>query len=208
MNRFVTRIDGLEKRGLLERNIIGNFYQTTPHNPVHDANVLGEASAGGRKAGCASYLLVDLTLREGLLAAVVALTARNVVVRHHAIANRKAADAFSHANNRARHLMPEDARRIMRASVNLLQVRPADPAGVDLDQHLACADLRHRNRFDTDIIYAAIHRGAHRVRDLLASLVLIAFRHFKYSVCTSLTGSPVSVVSARIASLLFPASCK
>ncbi len=154
LDRFVTCVDGLEKRRLLERNFIRNFYQTTTHNPVHYANVLGEASAGGREAGSASHLLVDLTLREGLLAAVVALAAGDVVVRHHAVADRKAADAFAYANNRARHLVSEDARRVVRPGVDLLQVRPADPAGVDLDQHLARADLRHWNRLDTDIVHS------------------------------------------------------
>ena len=149
---------------LLERNLIGNLHQAAPHNPVHHADVLGEAAAGGRKAGGASDLLVDLALREGLLAAVVALAARNVVVRHHAVADCEAADALADPHNRARHLVSEDARRIVRTGVNLLQVGPADSAGVDLDQHLACADLGHRNRLDTNIVHAAIDRGAHGCR--------------------------------------------
>ncbi len=49
----------------------------------------------------------------------------------------------------------------MRAGVNLLQVGPADSAGVNLDQHLTHADLRHWYRLDADIVHAAIHRSAH-----------------------------------------------
>src|SRR6266550_5909208 len=134
------------------------------HNPIHHTDVLGEATAGGSKAGGASHLLVDLALCEGLLAAVVALAARDVMVCHHAVADCEAADLLANSHNRPRHLMSEDARRIMRAGVNLLQVGPADSAGVNLDQHLTHADLRHWDRLDTNIVQASIHRSTHGCR--------------------------------------------
>ncbi len=161
LDRLVAGIDRLKKCRLLKRNLVGNLHQTAPHNPVHHADVLGEAAAGRRKARGASYLLVDLALREGLLAAVVAFAAGDVMVRHHAVADCEAAYALAYPHNRPRHLMPEDTRRIVRAGMNLLQVRPADSAGVDLDQHLAGADLGHRNRLDTNIVHPAIDRGTH-----------------------------------------------
>ena len=162
LNRLVACVDRLEKCSLFKRNSVGNLYEPAPqHDGRHDADVLGETATGRSEARSAPDVLIGLALREGLFAAVEALAARDVVVSHHAVAYRESVDAFACLHDSARHLMSEDARCIMRSGVNLLQICAADSAGVDLDQHLAGADLRHRDGFDADVIHAAIHGGSH-----------------------------------------------
>jgi hypothetical protein len=83
------------------------------------------------------------------------------MVGHYAVANLETADTFSCLNNRSRHLMTEDTRRLVRACEDLLQVCSADSTGVDLYQHLTATDLRHGNCLDANIVDTAIDRGTH-----------------------------------------------
>jgi hypothetical protein len=53
---------------------------------------------------------------------------------HDAVAHGKFGDACAHLRDHTSHLVAEDARRGVRAHVNLLQIRPADAAGGDLYQ--------------------------------------------------------------------------
>ena len=46
--------------------------------------------------------------------------------------------------------------------MNLFQVRPADAAGIDLDQQFTGSDLRNRHCLNAHIVDAAIDRSAHR----------------------------------------------
>src|ERR1700722_9706412 len=163
LDRLVAGVDRLEKGCLFKRNLVGNLHKaTTPHDGRHHSDVLCEASTGRSEAGCAPDVLIGVALREGLLAAVEALSTRDVVVSHHPVAYGKAVDAFACADNCARHLMPKDPRRIVRAGVNLLEVGAADSAGVDLHQYLAGADLRHRDSLDANVVHAAIDCSTHR----------------------------------------------
>ena len=148
---------------LLKRNLIGNLYQATAlHNSVHHTDVFSEAAARRSEPGRATDLLVVFTLCEGLLAAVVALAAGDVVVGHHAIPYAEAGYACADLRNRAGHLVSEDARCIVRSSMDLLQVGAADAASVYLYQHLAGADLRNRNGLDPYVVHTAIDSGSHR----------------------------------------------
>ena len=141
--------------------VVGNFDQAAADDPVHDADVLGEAAAGGSEACGAADLLVDLALREGLLAAVVAVAAGDVVIGHDAVADGEVGDAFADADDGAGHLVAEDAGSVVRAAVDLLEVGAADAAGVDLDEHFAGADLGDGDGLDADVVDAAIDGGAH-----------------------------------------------
>jgi hypothetical protein len=85
-----------------------------------------------------------------------------MVEDHDAVANLEIRDALTNGNDLPGHFMPEDARRGMRAGGDLLEVGAADAAGMNAYQSFAGTDLRHRNRFEANIILAAIHRGAHR----------------------------------------------
>ena len=60
--------------------------------------------------------------------------------------------------------MAKDARRRMRAGMDLLQVGPANSAGMHSNQHFAGTDRRHRHLFETNIVNAAIDRGLHPLR--------------------------------------------
>ena len=83
---------------------------------------------------------------------------------HHAIANCEAANAIADCGNRSGHLVTEDARRRVRAGMNLLEIGAADAAGVDAHQHLAAANLRNRNRLCSYVVGCAINGGPHRLR--------------------------------------------
>ncbi len=54
--------------------------------------------------------------------------------------------ALADGDDRAGHLVAEDARGGMGAGVDLFQVGPADAASGDLDEQLAGADGGHRQR--------------------------------------------------------------
>jgi hypothetical protein len=93
----IERLDSLEHRvyrlyegRLLEGNTVRNAnHAAIANDPIHRAHILGEASARGLKACGDSGWLVDRALGEGLLAAVEAVAARNVMEDHHPLANRE-----------------------------------------------------------------------------------------------------------------------
>jgi hypothetical protein len=79
-------IDGLDEAGGVEGNAIGNQLDAAFDDPVHDADVLGEAAAGGFKAGGNAHLFVDGALGVELAFAVEAFAAGDVVEGDDAIA--------------------------------------------------------------------------------------------------------------------------
>src|SRR4051812_43340712 len=93
--------------------------------------------------------------------AVIAFSTGNVMEDHHAIANSKSLDLGPNCGNDAGSLMAKNTRRGVRASMDLLEVSAADPAGVHTDQDFSDCDLRNRNRLDTDIVDAAIDGCLH-----------------------------------------------
>ena len=86
LNPLHAGIHRLDETGLLEGDAVGDFYGSLLDDPIHDADVFGEASAGGLESGGASDLLVGGALGEGLVAAVVTLAAGDVMEDHDAIA--------------------------------------------------------------------------------------------------------------------------
>ena len=61
--------------------------------------------------------------------------AGNVVEDGHPIAHGEGFYSGPHSSDRAHGLMAEDARRGVRAGVDLLQIGPANAAAVNLDEH-------------------------------------------------------------------------
>jgi len=69
-------VDRLDEGSLVEGDAVGDADDAAvADDPVHDADVLGEAAAGGFKACGNAGGLVDGALRVGLLAAVVTVAA-------------------------------------------------------------------------------------------------------------------------------------
>ena len=156
---------------MLKRNIIRNSNQpgrrnTIPDDPFHDADILRKTTPGCfAKARRRSNFLVVLALRKRSLAAVETVTAGAVMKRHHSIAHREPLHAVADRSNRSGHLVPEHPRCRMRPRVNLLQVCAADPARIDLYQHLTVSNRWNHQRLDSNIIRRAIHRRLHRRRN-------------------------------------------
>ena len=152
----------LNKCRLLKRHAVGNAHHAAVgHDEVHHANVLGKAAAGRLKASSCAGFLVERALRWRVLAAVVARAAGNVMEAHHTVAYGKVGDSRTHRGDYAGHFVAEDARRRVRAHVNLLEVGAANAAGGDLDQQFARPDARDRHGFKAHVVNAAIDHGAH-----------------------------------------------
>src|SRR5262249_44362965 len=146
---------------LLVRHVFRDLDHAFTHNPVHDTDVFGKAPAAGLEACGNAYTLVYGTLRKDLMPAVITLAARDVVKHHHPVACTEILDAVADSHDLARRLVAENPGRRMRAGRNLLQIGAADTAGMHADQHLTGADFGYRNRFQADIVLAAIHSGLH-----------------------------------------------
>jgi hypothetical protein len=173
MNRFVAGIDGLDEDRLLKGNVVRDADQpgrldAVADDPVHHADVLREASAGGlAETSGGADVLVELALCEGALAAVEALATGEVMEGHYAVADDEAAHAFADDRDGARHLMPIDAGSGVRTGVNLLEVGAADAAGVDPNQHFAAADFGYGDRLGPDIVWSVIDSSLHGARKVL-----------------------------------------
>ena len=119
INPLHAGIDRLDKAGLLERNIARNRNRAALGNPIHHAHVLGKPPAGRLEACGTTDLSISWTLSKRLVAAVVALTARDVMEDHHPVAGLEILDALAHSSYQTGGLMAEDARRRMGAGGDL-----------------------------------------------------------------------------------------
>src|ERR1700733_4165083 len=128
-------IQRLDEHSLRKRDAVGNLDQPAFHNPVRHPPVAGEAAAGGLKPRTAADALVNRTLSEGLLAAVVASPARDVVEHSHPVAYGERSYSRSYGCDCAYRFVAEDARRGVGSSVNLFQVGAANATSMNLDQH-------------------------------------------------------------------------
>src|SRR5207245_9052252 len=75
----------------------------------------------------------------------------------------------------------------MRPGGDLLEIGPADSAGVHAKEDLASADLRDRNCFEPDVVHTAVYRRLHRGRNCLPSLFhdeLFCQRHYLMRDCS------------------------
>ena len=113
-----------------------------------------------------SHLLVERALRRHLLAAVVAISAGHMMENHHPFAQGKARYALSYLDDGSRHFMAEDARRWVRAGMNLLQIRSADAACSHFHQQFSRPDSRHGNSLHAHVVHAAIDHSLHGAGNL------------------------------------------
>ncbi len=93
--------------------------------------------------------------------AKVAFQTRHVMMQRDAVANPESPHARAHAHDGARGLVPENPRRWHRAVLDFLDVGGTHAARGNLYEQIAGADARHRQRFDAQVIRAAIDHGAH-----------------------------------------------
>ena len=94
------------------------------------------------------------------------------MVYNYPLATAKARNPFAHRHNGPGHLMSENARRRVRARVNLLQISSADAARCDLYQQLSRTDPRHRDRLHAHVVDSAVDYGSHRAGNLCFDLAL------------------------------------
>jgi hypothetical protein len=95
--------------------------------------------------------------------------------RDHAVAVGESAGAFAHGRDDASRLMPEDARCGVRAGAYLLEVGPADAAGVDAEQQFAGCELRYRDGLQAHVVAPTIDGGPHERRDCDAPFYPVDF---------------------------------
>jgi ATP-dependent DNA ligase len=104
-------------------------------------------------------------LSEGLVAAKMAIQARDMVVQGDAVADAKASYPRPHFDDCAGGFVSKNARRRDSAVMDLFDVGRADAASGDFDQQFAGLDLRDRQGFQAKVIRAAIDNGGHGVRN-------------------------------------------
>src|SRR5215469_18101341 len=95
------------------------------------------------------------------MSAVVALTARDVVKDHHAVAGPVIADSFTGTDHHTRGLVSEDAWSQMRPGCDLLEIGATDATGVHAYEKFAGSNGRHRDGLHTHVVLAAIDGGKH-----------------------------------------------
>jgi hypothetical protein len=100
-------------------------------------------------------------LGKRLLAAVIALAARDVMEDDHSIAGSEPAHARAHRSHLSRRFMAKNSRRGVRSAGDFLQVRAAHAARMHAQKQFARSDLRYGNALQANIIDAAINRGQH-----------------------------------------------
>jgi hypothetical protein len=164
-NAFQTGIYRLDEASLLERNAVWNPHSTALDYPLHDTDVFRESAAGGFESRRATHFFVGCALREGLVPAIEALPARDVMKDHDAIAGAIGGYVFSDRGYHSGGFMSENSRGRVRTCRDFLEVRAAHPAGMDTDEHFTRPDRWYRNGFKPDVVHTTIDRGAHRTGD-------------------------------------------
>src|SRR5450432_4018677 len=191
-------IHRLHKTSLLVGNPVRDLFHTPSYDPVHHPDVLRKPTATSLKPSRATDLLVGLTLRKRLMTAVVTIATRNVMEGNHPVPNLKPRNSRPHRRHHPRSLMPKYPRRRVRPRMNLLQIRPTNPARMHAHQKLSSPNHRHRYRFQPNILHPAIHRRPHRRRNRPR-------RHTALSLFQNRHHSLVRPISRRAGALACPA---
>ena len=157
---FEDGVDWLEHCAFKEGILLRNFYDPG-ENPGHHAHVLGVPAASGFEAGSNPGALVLCALRKGAMGTVVALKTRHVMVQRHPLANLEASGLRASPNNHTRRLMPKNTRRRNGAILDFFDVGRANAADGHFHQQFTGADAWDRDVFEAQIVWAAIHDGAH-----------------------------------------------
>src|SRR5215470_11271460 len=161
LDGFEDGVDGFEEGGFLEADVVGQRDDPALGNPGHGFDILGKAATVRTEARRKAGGLVLPALREKPAFAIKAVLAWDVMKTHHPIAGLELGDARTGGDDRAGKLMTQDLRRLDVALEDFLDVRAADPAGCDFDQHFVAGDVRNGNFFDADDTLVTIDAGAH-----------------------------------------------
>src|ERR1019366_8412214 len=191
-NTFHAGVYGLDERRSLERNAIRNTDDSLANDPLHHPNIFGKTASAGLVARGRADFLVGRTLGEHLMLAIEAFPAGDVVKHHHAVAQFVAGNLFAERSNHTGRFMAKDARGGMGTGCDLLEISAADAAGVNANQDLSRADLRHRDSLHADVVHAAINCRLHGCGERLladGTTELGCARH---------VGNQLSVASSRL----------
>ena len=160
--------DGLEDgidgflHGAFEEGVLARDFDDAGQDKGHDANIFRVATAGGFEARRdAGEVFVLRTLGEGVMAAGMAIHARHVMVEADAFTDGEAANARADLDDGAGGFVAENAGRRDGAIVDLLDVGGANAAGRDLHEQFTGTDARDRERFEAQIVHAAVNDGPH-----------------------------------------------
>ena len=170
LNALHAGVNRLHKTSLLERDPIWDADRTSLHDPIHHADVLGESATARLEPSCAANFFIRRTLGERLVAAVVALATGDMMKDNYPVAYLEIVDPFVYGCDDPRSFMSEDAWGGVRAGRDLLQIRTADTAGVDLYEQLPGANFRHGDGFQADVVSTTVYSGLHRHRNRLVSI--------------------------------------
>ena len=159
--------DGVDRfqHGSLDERCGHRDLDDARHAKVGHAHIPGITAPGRFKPCGDAGLFVLEALGVGVMPAIVALAAGNVVVKSDAVADLKATDAPAQSDDRPRGFMAKDPGRRHGTSLDLLDVSRANPANGDLDQNLAGFDRRDGNFLDPDVILAAVDGRLHEFWD-------------------------------------------
>src|SRR5579863_9831300 len=127
-------VDRFDKTSLLEGDAVRDLYRSLADNPIHNADIFREASAGRFKSRGAPYPLIGEALGECLVTAVVALAAGDVMEDHHTVTWLEAAHVGADGGDYAGSFMAEDPRRGMGSCGDFFEVRATDAAGVNAEE--------------------------------------------------------------------------
>jgi hypothetical protein len=98
-------------------------------------------------------------LGEGLVTAVIAFAARDVMKNDDAISGMEVAQVLADGGDDAGSFVSENAGCGVRAGRNFLEVGAADAASMHTEKEFAWTDFGNRNGFEADVVLAAIDRG-------------------------------------------------
>src|ERR1700761_6455302 len=110
LDPFEAGIHRLNPAGLIERDAGWNFFNSTIHDPIHDAHILRKAAARRFKARGDAHFLVDCALSVKAALAIETVLARYVMENNDAIAGLVFCDPVPDGGHHAGDFMTIDAR--------------------------------------------------------------------------------------------------
>jgi len=157
---FEDGVDGFEHGGFLE-GVAGGDFDDAREDEGHDADEFGIAAAGWLETGGDAGGFVKGALGEIVMAAIVAMTAGDVVVDGNAVADAELGEAAADLDDDAGGFVAKDAGGRDGAVVDFFDVGGADAADGDAEEEFAGLDFGDGNSFEAEIVGAAIDDGAH-----------------------------------------------
>src|ERR1700750_2826314 len=110
-NTLETCVHWFDPGRLIERYTLRDYFHATLDNPVHNANVLGEAAACRFEAGCNANFLVDGTLCVKSPVAIEATSAGDMMKSNDTISRHIPGDAVADFHHHTGCFVTINARR-------------------------------------------------------------------------------------------------